>query len=123
MNKTKLIKINLGLNFFISHLYYLLLFIIAFFLIHNMVEYDSFVILCDNGGSSMDPFFMNDENQFNDSDKESKVLSDSASSLYNNPYCSNLLDKYRNIGKRKVYWFVTQKDKGNYTNYNEFKKS
>lgn len=56
----------------------------------------------------------------NNSNNDSGFFSDSSSHTY---LCSNLLDKYKNIGKRKIYWFIAQKGKGNYTNYEEFKKS
>lgn len=32
-----------------------------------------------------------------------------------------LVDKYKNVGKRHIYWFIFEKGKYNYSSYNEFK--
>lgn len=85
-----------------------------------MIEYHSIIVLCDNGNDSMDQFFMNDTDQSSNNDGNT-VFSDSSS--YTNVYCSTLLDKYKIKAKRNIYWFVTQKGKGNYPSYEEFKKT
>ncbi len=117
-------KFNLKLILYplISYFYCWLLITIVLFLFQNMIEYDSCIVLCDNAGSSTEQFFMHDTNKSNNdnSHNDSGFFSDSSSYTH---VCSNILDKYKKIGRRKIYWFIAQKGKGNYSNYEEFKKS
>jgi len=121
-NNTNFDKIKIILYPFISYLYSWLLISIVLFLFHNVIEYNTCLVLCDSAGNSTDQFFMDDSDKSNNRNNDSNSLF-SDSSSYTQVYCSNILDKYKNIGKRKVYWFIAQKGKGNYPNYEEFKKS
>ena len=38
-------------------------------------------------------------------------------------YYVNIYGKYKNISKRKIFWYICVKSKGHYTNYTEFKNS
>ena len=121
MNK-KFNQIKLILYPFIYCLYYWSFFIVVILLIHNMIESDSFFAFCDNGNNSTDQFFVSDTDQSsNINNNESRVFSDSSS--YSDVYCLNILDRYKNIAKRKTYWFVAHKGKGNFASYEDFKKS
>lgn len=99
---------------------YWFLLIRIIFLLYYIAEYDYNVICCDSADNSIDQFFI-DENQ-----PSRTVYSSDRSFLeshYSDVYCSSFLDKYKNIGKRKAYWFLFEKGKGKYTNYIEYKKS
>jgi hypothetical protein len=121
-NNTKLYNIKVVLYPLISYLYCWLVITIVIFLSQNMIEYDSCLVLCDSAGSSTEQFFMGetDRSDNNNSHNDSGFFSDYSSQTH---VCSSILDKYTKIGRRKIYWFVAQKGKGNYPNYEEFKKS
>lgn len=117
-------KLKFILYPFISYLYCWLLITIVLFLFHSIIEYDSCVVLCDNAGNSMDQFFMDDTDKYNNRNNENnKNNSYSDYPTYTHVYCSSIIDRYKNIGKRKLYWFITQKGKANFTSYEEYKKS
>jgi hypothetical protein len=97
----------------LQFLSYWLLYIGIIVLLFNVLDYDSSVVYCDSANSSISPFFVEDT-----SDK-----SISNSSISNDANCSNTVDKYKNVGKRHVYWYLFEKGKGNYTSYKEYKKS
>lgn len=72
----------------------------------------------------MDQFFMDDTDKYNNRNNENnKNNSYSDYPTYTHVYCSSIIDRYKNIGKRKLYWFITQKGKANFTSYEEYKKS
>lgn len=122
MNKdTKLNKFKFILYPFISYLYCWLLITIVLFLFHNIVEYNSCIILCDSAGSSTEQFFV-DDSQSNSNNRNERPFTDS-DSLHTDAYCSHLLDKYKKKGKRRISWFIFEKGKGNYASYVEYKKS
>lgn len=136
MNKTKINIIKLNLFIFISQLSYWLYIIIVLFLLHNLIDYDSSIILCDTGKDSVDPFRINiiyesdnitcksnnitpEYNNLNENIDNKSISGSSHSDLY----CINVLSKYKNISKRKLYWFFAEKGKTNYSDYDQFKKS
>jgi hypothetical protein len=69
-------------------------------LFHNAIEYNTCIVLCDNAGDSMDKFFTDDTDKHNNKNNHSNY---SDYSPYAHIYCSNLVDRYKNIGKRKLY--------------------
>jgi len=58
----------------------------------------------------MDQFTV-DPNQL---DSRSENKSDKSFSNFNDPYCFKIYKNYSNISKRKIYWFVCEKSKGNF---------
>lgn len=76
-------------------------------------------IYCDKIDGTTDESFSFTYTNETDSNKSNKPLYEDS----HNNNCFSIMDKYKNIGKRKIYWFTCEKGKGNYTNYTEFKKS
>ena len=71
--------------------------IVAFF-IHNIIEYDTYIMFCDNAENSIDQFFMDDEDRCNNVNKDNnKKNYFPDSSPYAHIYCSNIMDRYKNI--------------------------
>ena len=125
MNKnTNFDKLKFILYPLTSYLSCWLLIAIIMFIFHNVIECDTCIVLCDNAGNSIDQFFMDDEDRcdnINKNNNKNNYFPDS--SPYAHIYCSNVMDRYKNIGKRKLYWFIAQKGKGNFPSYEEYKKS
>jgi hypothetical protein len=91
---------------------YWLLHIVIIAIIFNILNYDSYLIYCDSN-EPIDEFFIEDNS--NESLSNSNYSEDA--------HCSSILDKYKNIGKRKIAWHILEKDKGNFSSYKEYKKS
>jgi len=115
---------NLIYFLFTHFLSYLLLYTFIILILYNIVTYDPYVY-CYTIENSTDQFFMDNvsEPKPRTSDNTDRTFLDSGSNFNNTYYYSNNLDKYKNIGKRKISWFFIEKGKGNYANYKEYKKS
>jgi hypothetical protein len=96
---------------FMYHISYWLFYIVVIILLFNILNYDSYVVYCDSN-EPINQFFVDD------SSNESLLDSDSN----NDTRYSNIWDKYKNIGRRKIAWYVFEKDKGNFSSYKEYKK-
>ena len=94
---------------FVHYIFYWLLYIIILILLFNILDYDSYVVYCDSK-ESIDQFFVDD------SSNESLDTNSN-----NNAHCSSMWDKYKNIGKRKIAWYILEKNKGNFSSYKEYK--
>jgi len=103
---------NYLLSSLIYSIFYWLLYIIIIIILFNIFDYNSCIVYCDSN-EPIDQFFVEDSS--NKSLLHSNFSDDA--------YCSSILGKYKNIGKRKIAWFIFEKDKGNYANYKEYKKS
>ena len=124
-NKTKkLNKIKSVLFSFIFFIYNYSFIIIIILLFQGITESDSFLALCDNGNNSIEEFLVDptceSENNYNNC---GKPISKTDSLSYIEPNSSYILDEYKTRARRKIYWLAAQKYKGNYSNYEEFKKS
>ena len=76
---------------FMYHISYLLLYIVIIILLFNILDYDSYVVYCDSN-EPIDEFFIEDSS--NESSLNSNISEDA--------YCSSILNKYKNIGRRKI---------------------
>jgi len=106
----------------LSYLSYWLFITAILFLFHKIIEYNSFIILCDAPIDSTEQFFTDDNNQNNLKNQNEQYIPD-FTSPYTHIYCSHFLDKYKHIGKRRIAWLMFEKSRGEYLNYEEYKNS
>jgi hypothetical protein len=104
---------NFALFSLVNFFSYLLLYIVIIAIVFNILDYDSCVVYCDSTNDSFNHFFVDSASD--------KSFQDS--NVSNDVNCSNILDKYKSVGKRHVSWYIFEKGKGNYANYEEYKKS
>ena len=120
-------KYNNNISTLYWSIYYsshLLLYLIFIVFLYYILEYESYIVYCDSIGNS-DEFFLDnlDESKSKYSNNTDAQFLDSYSDFSDTYECSNILNKYKNIGKRKIAWYIIEKDKGNFSNYKEYKKS
>lgn len=107
---------NFSLLSFIYSLFYFI-FILIFLYLYINLEFEIFSVLhCDAVGNSTNPFIIDNEGLNSENNLE---INPNLTKIY----YINLYNKYKNISKRKIFWYFCESSRGNYINYNEYKKS
>lgn len=117
-------KLNEKFTFFtvVNLFYYLLLYLFIIYLVYYIIECN-LVLSCDSIDSSTQLYFVDGNCDKPQSHSKYNDIYNWTSPRYNDHYYSIMIEKYKIVGKRKISWFIFEKDKGNYVNYKDYKKS
>lgn len=130
-------KIKIILNIYYYTVYLLILFSFILFILYQYIF--GGIILCDNSINSFNEYavfepFTYSESLYNLTQDNLEVSSNTSRNEQNtihtdihskalNANCSIIISKYKNIYKRKLYWYTCIKNKGIYDNYQDYKLS